>query len=595
VDIEDQLLEANRQRLLRKQDWAGLVPSRPMSMHFASRKEKEGIGKRRRVHGRPAIQHRGGREHTETSPFGEKHPDRALRAEAKDIRIRIGFNALTSQTPIQRSDYARSQEAESSPGQVSDPMLFDFTEALQTTASVRASRSRSPSTFSHAAAGPQQSAPHTSHPGKGRNSTPACDADQGPTRRHHAVSEGDQDLHYHPQEPAPNNAPQRKEEVGFVFPMAQPSIDCRQGPFRFTFEKSPDYAVGGMRVALQDNLSNSSALKGGQASCSDLGQAKSQNGNVRGESSGDKTPTPPLAIVDDAPWKTFVAVLDENPSYSGSSYTGRCLLSRTLAVQPTISSQPATLGDHTRISSSSCASASLPSIVHADGRPNLSLSQQAAGAAISGRQSQDADESERLWKTFVFDSGEDHASQIVYDNSIREGKRIAVSTRNRLPSSGAVGATVSSPFVPTSRRSASPLHLRLSDNVQHAAHHAPPSMSPGAGPHYPNISPIPRAYAEMIPRRIGAVTDTHMNGVLQATEPSRLRNGVYASQIPLLNDVPDDRNHSFSMPLRSGLDHTGRQRAKNRSVRPDWDKERESSRYAECSSIYDLPVSDRDG
>ncbi|KAF2654605.1 hypothetical protein K491DRAFT_464235 [Lophiostoma macrostomum CBS 122681] len=597
VDVEDQLLEANRQRLLQKQDWAGLVPTRPVSMHFASRKEKEGIGKRRRVHGHSAMQHHQACDNTERSSIGEEYPGRALRTEAKDIRVRIGTDALASQTPMQRSDYARSQAAGSSPGQVSDPMLFDLTEAPRTTVSVRASGSRSPSIVNYAVVGSTQPAPHPSHRVKRLNVSPACDADQRTLHQQHAVSEDDHDLRNLPREPASTNALQPKEHIGFVFPMTQSGVECEQAPFCFTFEKSSNYAgaVGDTCVASQDNLPDNATFQGGKATFSDLGQALSENGIFRGESSGDNTSTPLPAITDDGSWKVFVEMPDHSASYSGSSYPGGRPLSPTPAVQPTIPTQHATVGDHTRISSSSCVSASLSSIKDADSRAMLSLSRPAA-AAIPSRQSQDIDESERLWKTFVFESGEDHATESVYDNNIQKEKTAAVSVRNGssvLPLSDAVGATVSLQVVPTSCRSASPLGLRLSDNVQHAAYHAPPSMSPEAGPHYSTFSPISRAYAQMTPGRIGPVTDTHMNGVLRATESNRFRKGLYATQSSLLNNVSDDTNRSSSMLPQGGLDH--RRKAKNSCFRPNWGKERESSRYVECSTIYDLPVSDAEG
>ncbi|KAK5140483.1 hypothetical protein LTR04_002976 [Oleoguttula sp. CCFEE 6159] len=100
---EEQLLAANRRRLLQGTDWLGLAPSRPLHMHFASRKEKDRIGKRRKIDNRshpyraaidgrmrvPSLEH----ELDMRGPFMSG----ALPVE-QTIKIRIGDDALASQS-----------------------------------------------------------------------------------------------------------------------------------------------------------------------------------------------------------------------------------------------------------------------------------------------------------------------------------------------------------------------------------------------------------------------------------------------------------------------------------------------------------------
>src|SRR4051794_14837057 len=98
TDIDTQLLEANRKRLLEQQDWVGIDHSKPVNLHFMSRSEKDRIGKRRRVRGQFGATARPKHDNDclgyQPQPAGGTVAARLLpvptQNDVKDIRIRVG-------------------------------------------------------------------------------------------------------------------------------------------------------------------------------------------------------------------------------------------------------------------------------------------------------------------------------------------------------------------------------------------------------------------------------------------------------------------------------------------------------------------------
>ncbi|KAF2014794.1 hypothetical protein BU24DRAFT_463551 [Aaosphaeria arxii CBS 175.79] len=116
-------IENQRKRLLETPDWAGLRLSYPANVHFDTGEAKADIGKRKKIENlstrmRPQIHHT---DHHSSPKFAH----RAERIDAKDIRIRIGTDALASQTPMQLTDHAPSHAGTFAPGNSPEPMLFD--------------------------------------------------------------------------------------------------------------------------------------------------------------------------------------------------------------------------------------------------------------------------------------------------------------------------------------------------------------------------------------------------------------------------------------------------------------------------------------
>lgn len=124
-DSETQLLEANKKRLLRQQDWVGIAPSKPVELQYSSMKDKARTGKRRKLDGKSrAVTCR---LKPITFPYGSGQNDRVdtfmsgalpVPAVANNVRIRIGSDALTTAASTQPINCAASQAN-------SDSMLFD--------------------------------------------------------------------------------------------------------------------------------------------------------------------------------------------------------------------------------------------------------------------------------------------------------------------------------------------------------------------------------------------------------------------------------------------------------------------------------------
>ncbi|KAH9866208.1 hypothetical protein J1614_008773 [Plenodomus biglobosus] len=124
ADPEGQLLEANRKRLLKRPDWIGVYPSKPVSLPFVPFRDKHRIGKRRKTEIKPDET----AGHGVTTNFADRQIQDAVlieRCQSGDLsndpdymRIRIGTDALTSAYSTQRHECGQSRDS-------SDPMLFE--------------------------------------------------------------------------------------------------------------------------------------------------------------------------------------------------------------------------------------------------------------------------------------------------------------------------------------------------------------------------------------------------------------------------------------------------------------------------------------
>lgn len=99
---EDRLLLANRRRLLARTDWLGLAATRPVQMKFPSTRDKERIGKRRKVDKSASHKGKPAGQRLVTPLFDERlFPYEPMMSGAilpDDIQVRIGTDALASQT-----------------------------------------------------------------------------------------------------------------------------------------------------------------------------------------------------------------------------------------------------------------------------------------------------------------------------------------------------------------------------------------------------------------------------------------------------------------------------------------------------------------
>jgi len=129
VSAEEEVLEVNRYRLLKQNDWIGLTPSRPLHMDFASTGDKARIGKRRKVEKGVNSHQPIGSRRVRTLAMIDDFPSREHLAHAaavnraEDISIRIGTDALFSQVSVHRNHAEEKRAAV--PRQSSETMLFD--------------------------------------------------------------------------------------------------------------------------------------------------------------------------------------------------------------------------------------------------------------------------------------------------------------------------------------------------------------------------------------------------------------------------------------------------------------------------------------
>ncbi|KAF2757630.1 hypothetical protein EJ05DRAFT_486663 [Pseudovirgaria hyperparasitica] len=95
---DDGNFDDERRRLLQQDDWVGIAPSRPLQMHFRSRREKSRVGKRRKVAVNMRARH--GLSCEEMIHFSVPQFQYAPGSiDDEDISIRIGPDALPWQSP----------------------------------------------------------------------------------------------------------------------------------------------------------------------------------------------------------------------------------------------------------------------------------------------------------------------------------------------------------------------------------------------------------------------------------------------------------------------------------------------------------------
>lgn len=99
---EEAALIANRERLLARHDWLGLAPTRPVRIKFPSERERQRIGKRRKVDKPRARMVQPADSNAFAYPFEHRHlPFEPMMSGAlgnDDIQIKVGTDAFLSQT-----------------------------------------------------------------------------------------------------------------------------------------------------------------------------------------------------------------------------------------------------------------------------------------------------------------------------------------------------------------------------------------------------------------------------------------------------------------------------------------------------------------
>jgi hypothetical protein len=573
---EIRLLEANKRRLLTQQDWVGIDPSKPVNLRFLSNKEKEKIGKRRRITGK----HGAALRQNNDAGIGEPqlnprnkfagHFERGNNID--NIRIRIGTDASTNTYSTQTNDHVQSQAS-------SDPMLFDqegpdaqqhakvadFAPPVNLQSREARSMSRQTSATPHAHPLTGEKAPRYHDVARLHGPIPSQDtSEQG-------SSTNDQ-LELHTQNATSMHQERESSSEGFRL-THRVQGDERSVHLVFGDSNSPVGDRG--RIMSEDSdIGETQPPRGPYPARAFQIDQMHQISNDREQSAIDET-SAALAIVDEEPWKTYLAISDGRSSHSDTAIIARNSMlhdhptARNNNEAVTNWSQHATQGDQSHISLSS-VSASLPSLRRGI---RLPLSARPYGGDANRRgvpvdmRRQALDEDERNWQAFVFGSDNNSSSQ----NHASEAPRLKYSenTSSRyLPLSAAV-STVSPP--PRNTRFGS----YISNDVQDSETSAPPSKSRATS------SPAFHQFVDdLSDGGFGEDNDERNVVDVHSVTQASLQNNASAS------DLISSRISSRTKTSRSNLDRHRPARATS------YAQGTSSRRIARSSSIYDIPVSD---
>ncbi|KAF2851785.1 hypothetical protein T440DRAFT_394426 [Plenodomus tracheiphilus IPT5] len=488
ADPECQLLEANRERLLKRPDWIGVNPSKPVNLPFVSFTDKHGIGKRRKTEVKPNVTTRRGAianlagKPTQDDVRIEGLHDKVRRDDLDYMRIRIGTDALTSAYSTQRHECGQSQDS-------ADPMLFEQLipnagtgQRLEFVRPVNHWPDAASSTFQQDDPAPNVLPLTDDHNwretdfGDKTNQSPflensernGFEGEQTDTRASHVHTILD--------------TSQRSGSSAIGFRMTHRVKDGQQ-PLRLIFvdQEYCEDAASQKRTGdscFKHSIQNRKKLYRDVPLLASAAQ-RLQHVETDADRPSSKEPSAARTIVDVKAWESFLAIATENSGHSattldsGNSNLRLYPTARNSDKTVTTWSQLATQGDETQISSSAI-SASLPSIRRGIGRPAFADAY-ASGCHNLGfparKQDPDLQENEKLWRAFVFGSDDASTSQIL-EGPDYQG---AISKELEATSCVSLSAVVSSLNSTPSR--VSPTHVScMEDDILPAANVTPQSV-----------------------------------------------------------------------------------------------------------------------
>ncbi|KAF2746316.1 hypothetical protein M011DRAFT_459453 [Sporormia fimetaria CBS 119925] len=476
-DTEFALLEANRLRLLQKDDWAGLGPSRMAKMHFPSISEKSRIGKRRRITGTRSMR----LEKKRTAPPPPRH-DRDNEAAnwntvinpikgIEDIRIRVGTDALATQMPL-GPNTALSNGDMTDPDASSDPMLLDHEDECAAAEVFipmpRPANSNLPSStwpLPETRAGFYTQAGASEILPRPNPTSPILQTNPSFHPRPPNMEVPSHSLHEH-HEPGIN------EEVSEVANHTDYRLLGHAGrPLHLVFgntgsteklDEQPNFR--------HDDTRGSSAGSRANASLLHLAQAWSVEREwPKVEKPGDEQHHSP-SMLDSRRWKAFVGIPEESSSYSSGSASNPARQLKEPSGVADNWSQHTTVGKQSYFRASSPVSTSLHSMRNPldAGATDVRRYEGQRSQGVSCHGPNSMDESERVWRTFVFASDNEHTLD---EKSLRPSHRASRTTHeSSMPASAAaVGSSMGSMLDSTNNESIS----RYSRNTHWIAARSP--------------------------------------------------------------------------------------------------------------------------
>ncbi|KAF2628494.1 hypothetical protein BU25DRAFT_37002 [Macroventuria anomochaeta] len=580
ADIETQLLEANKKRLLKQQDWIGVAPSRPVDLQFLSIKEKSRIGKRRKSDGKSKAVTRRRSPTTFPRRAGqgelERRGDTFMRAlpvvtAAANIRVRIGSDDLTTAASTQPKNYARSQTN-------SDSMLFDE-EGVDAARQMESEAPQSVTPSGHALA---------ANPRSNVNQPAKSDSDfslQHGQSAHRGLTEGP-DVHANEriryvaaeantldqsvqQSEATDPSYRLTHHVGGIERPLKLVFD-RRSPSRVGHTASPTGQIGkAQRVHATFNAKET-----------ETGHASRNVGEAH-QSVIRRPPNAP-AIVDDEPWRTYldigtsssgqVRVNDE----TGTSVPQPHVSARNTRADRTSCPQHTAQGNLTHVNLSTVSASLLAPKRRSDRLPD-------ARPLLRTAAIKEVDDNEQVWRCFV-GLGSDPQSAIDTIHTHNETSEDSMSratkgyASTRPPLSNAVSLT---PFPSTPFRSLSGQASRISDDMQYAPHSGSRSIT-SAAPSYAAWGRIGSPNEDVQNEGQGEETPARSHFGEQSTHASSQNHASHASEM-----------FSDTRTSRGDLDRRGR-------VWDDVSRRAQASgsvvlQRGRGSSIWDIPDSDEAG
>jgi hypothetical protein len=405
VDLETQLLEKNRTRLLRKRDWVGIAPTKPVDLPISSIKEKERdqMSKRRKM------------ERSHFAPINRKRTENGHRNEGKvhnpytadqQIRVRIGTDALTARSTQLTGD-AHSQAS-------SDSMLFDQEDEDMI-------RSKDHLATVFPLPGCTTASPKVNPFHSGSSKMPPRDCETGYYEIAKSRRAGHSPVN-------PRTVEQDMAEYGAVGQGVRivHTVEGIARPLDLVFAtpnhstKSRSHAGStGQELRIVENANADKDAKAWLKHASERSNA--------GDQPQSNEASPAAVNADDGPWRAFLSIPDRSSSHSLAMHSAETGLPHAHSTGRNDQgdhkswSQHATQGNHTPFSSCS-VSASLPSLRQPSARPaGNSFETESGPPAAMGVD-------ERLWRVFVFGSDD--------DTSLASQRNGSADTESRAPRSG---------------------------------------------------------------------------------------------------------------------------------------------------------------
>ena len=403
-------------------------------MHFQSCKEKERIGKRRRVNSRPLPQDgdmmtRYFLRDTEINARGP-FMSGAIVTGLEDVRIRIGTDALSSELPSEKG--GPMQPAVLPRSESPDPMLFDvFDEAHSCKV-----HSGSAETIGSSIMGPHaRSKTALRESWRGASARPLCSrqherkfifSDSGELRLAQDLKKNkDDDLGIHG---GTGGAPVatasvKEEQQDYLDPLpknihAKKQLRTLPCPFRPVFPSSPfGLSAASPQGVSQGNYAATDLSLNAPATYLDGGDC--QRMDVAGFIVHEHGPSE-IQIVDDTPWKTFLAISGDGSSHSTTTNVSKesflqrlqpieDKLERRGSYRHAVGSARGTAGDQMVVDTLSSAEFSSRPF-HSDeshqALPKASGQRVALARKPAGAPRDIAEEVDELWKEFVFGGGD---------------------------------------------------------------------------------------------------------------------------------------------------------------------------------------------